>query len=73
LARRATLSLPGGIAHALAGVVHDYMQVKADVRQPLVFAAVLAVLLGYRLLDCWRRRQPAPATTAKPKAEAKSV
>ena len=35
---------------AVAGVIHYYMQVKADVRQPLVFAAVLAILLGYRLL-----------------------
>src|SRR3954469_13694763 len=35
---------------AIAGVVHYYMQVKADVRQPLVFAAVLAILLGYRLV-----------------------
>ena len=35
---------------AVAGVIHYYMQVKADVRQPLVFAAVLAILLGYRLM-----------------------
>ena len=38
----------------IAGVVHYYMQVKADVRQPLVFAGVLAVLLGYRLFNYWR-------------------
>lgn len=41
---------------AIAGVVHYYMQVKADARQPLAFAAVLAVLLGYRLLSYWRRK-----------------
>ncbi len=35
---------------AVAGVLHYYMQVKADVRQPLVFAAVLAILLGYRMV-----------------------
>jgi DMSO/TMAO reductase YedYZ heme-binding membrane subunit len=35
---------------AIAGATHYYMQVKADVRQPLVFAGVLAVLLGYRLI-----------------------
>ena len=54
---------------AIAGVIHYYMQVKADVRQPLVFAAVLAVLLGYRLVVYWRQRKPAPAATpaAKPK------
>jgi DMSO/TMAO reductase YedYZ heme-binding membrane subunit len=55
---------------AVAGVIHYYMQVKADVRQPLVFAAVLAVLLGYRLAIYWQQRKPAhgsvPATkTAK--------
>jgi len=54
---------------AVCGVIHFYMQVKADVRLPLVFAAVLAVLLGYRLMGYWRRPKPmtpAPAV-AKPK------
>jgi sulfoxide reductase heme-binding subunit YedZ len=57
---------------AIAGVIHYYMQVKADVRQPLVFAALLAVLLGWRLLNYWRQRKLAPAATAavKPKLEA---
>ena len=56
---------------AIAGVIHYYMQVKADVRQPLVFAAVLAVLLGYRLVNYWRQRKPpAPAPVVKPKAAA---
>jgi sulfoxide reductase heme-binding subunit YedZ len=36
---------------AIAGVIHYYMQVKADVRQPLAFIGVLCLLLGYRLLD----------------------
>ena len=43
---------------AIAGVIHYYMQVKADVRQPLVFAAVLAVLLGWRLVQYWQRPSP---------------
>jgi len=57
---------------ALGGVIHYYMQVKADVRLPLVFVAVLTVLLGYRLLEAWRQRKPALATTAsaKPKSGA---
>jgi len=57
---------------AIAGVIHYYMQVKADVRQPLVFAAVLAVLLGWRLLNYWRQRKLAPVATAavKPTLEA---
>jgi sulfoxide reductase heme-binding subunit YedZ len=35
---------------AIAAVVHYYLLVKADVRLPIAFAMVLAVLLGYRLL-----------------------
>ena len=38
----------------VAGVVHYYMQVKADVRQPLVFMALLGLLLGYRVVAYWR-------------------
>jgi len=33
---------------AAAGVFHYYLLVKSDVRKPLLFAAVVAVLLGYR-------------------------
>ena len=51
---------------AIAGVVHYYMQVKADVRQPLAFAAVLAVLLGYRLVVYWQQRKPAAVSAVKP-------
>jgi sulfoxide reductase heme-binding subunit YedZ len=46
---------------AICGVIHYYMQVKADVRQPLVFAAVLSVLLAWRLVVYWQRPKPAPA------------
>lgn len=35
---------------AIAGVIHYYWLVKADVRQPLRYAAVLSLLLGYRLV-----------------------
>jgi sulfoxide reductase heme-binding subunit YedZ len=54
---------------AIAGVIHYFMQVKADVRQPLAFAAVLAILLGWRLLEYWRQRKPAkpePKRAAQP-------
>lgn len=37
---------------AALGVWHYYWQVKADVREPLVYTAILAVLLGWRI---WRR------------------
>jgi DMSO/TMAO reductase YedYZ heme-binding membrane subunit len=36
---------------AAAGVLHYYLLVKADTRQPLAFAAVLAALLVYRILN----------------------
>ena len=35
---------------AIAGVIHYLWLVKADIRKPLEYGAVLAVLLGYRLL-----------------------
>ena len=53
----------------IAGVIHYYMQVKADVRQPLVFAALLAILLGYRLVVHWRRPKPMPTATSAAKQE----
>ena len=56
-----------------AGVIHYYMQVKADVRQPLVFAAVLAILLGYRLdglLAAPQARAGGNPANVKPKTEA---
>ncbi len=55
---------------AVAGVVHYYMLVKADVSQPVAFAVALAVLLGYRLVAHYLRLRSAyyklrsdPATT----------
>jgi sulfoxide reductase heme-binding subunit YedZ len=41
-------------ASACAGVVHYLWLVKADLRPPLLYAAVLALLLGYRLWHSWR-------------------
>jgi sulfoxide reductase heme-binding subunit YedZ len=35
---------------ALLGVWHFYWQEKIDVREPLVYAAILAALLGYRFV-----------------------
>jgi methionine sulfoxide reductase heme-binding subunit len=41
---------------AILGVWHYYWQVKADVREPLIYAAIVAVLLGWR---AWKlRRSP---------------
>lgn len=39
-------------AIAALGVWHYWWQVKQDIREPLIYAAILATLLGYRL---WRR------------------
>lgn len=43
------------------GCVHYWWQVKADVREPLVYAAIAAVLLGWRLYRALRRRRRALA------------
>ena len=52
---------------AIAGVVHYYMQVKADLRQPLAFAGVLSILLAHRLAVYWHRPKPGPAATTAPR------
>jgi methionine sulfoxide reductase heme-binding subunit len=50
----------------IAGVVHYYLLVKSDIRLPLMYAAILAVLLGYRVIKSMRtpRRVAAPRTPA---------
>ena len=46
---------------AIAGVIHYWMSVKADIRKPFAFAVALAILLGYRLIadyvPTFRRKQ----------------
>ncbi len=37
----------------IAGVIHFYWLVKADIRRPVQYGAVLALLLGYRLVVKW--------------------
>jgi len=43
---------------AIAGVVHFYWLVKADTRRPVQYGAILALLLGYRLIALWTQRWP---------------
>jgi sulfoxide reductase heme-binding subunit YedZ len=46
-------------AIAILGVWHYYWQTKRDVTEPLIYAAILALLLGYRVVHSWRKRQAA--------------
>ncbi|MCA1632925.1 MAG: sulfoxide reductase heme-binding subunit YedZ [Acidobacteria bacterium] len=41
---------------AIAGVLHFYLLVKSDTRKPIIFAVVLAVLLGYRVFTAYSKR-----------------
>jgi len=41
---------------AILGVIHYFWKVKADLREPGIFAGVLAVLLGYRLVTALMER-----------------
>lgn len=43
------------------GAVHYWMMVKADIRLPMLHAAILAVLLGYRALAATQGRTPPPS------------
>lgn len=60
-------------AAAILGVLHYYMLVKSDVRQPLAFAAVLGMLLGFRITPTSRltanRKVAGRNTAGHPKAE----
>jgi sulfoxide reductase heme-binding subunit YedZ len=46
---------------AIAGVIHYYWLVKSDIRLPLLYAAIVAVLLGFRLIMALRGRSAKPA------------
>ena len=55
-------------AAAILGCVHFWWQVKADIREPLVYAAIAALLLGWRLQHYWRRRPAAPTARSDSRA-----
>ena len=40
----------------ILGVVHFYLQVKADITQPVIYGAILAVLLGFRVYKKYRKQ-----------------
>jgi len=49
---------------AILGVAHFFMAVKKDIREPLVYAAVLALLLGWRVWEARRSRLQGASTPA---------
>lgn len=51
---------------AALAVWHFYWQVKRDVREPLLYVGMLALLLAYRLLRWRARRAPRAAPAAAP-------
>jgi sulfoxide reductase heme-binding subunit YedZ len=48
---------------AILGVWHFYWQVKKDIREPLIYAGILAVLLGYRAVRAWQKKRAHPVTS----------
>jgi sulfoxide reductase heme-binding subunit YedZ len=53
---------------AVAGVVHYWWLVKADIRHPQAYAVVVGALLAFRLLWAMRTRSPVPARPATGRA-----
>jgi sulfoxide reductase heme-binding subunit YedZ len=51
-------------ATAVLGVVHYWWLVKADIRRPLTYAAVVVVLLAFRVY--WKRAQGVPPHAIEP-------
>jgi sulfoxide reductase heme-binding subunit YedZ len=50
---------------AILGIWHYYWQVKADVREPLIYAGIAAVLLGWRVWKRIRSRAWAQASNSR--------
>lgn len=51
---------------AILGVVHYWLLVKADISEPLLFAVILALLLGYRIVTQYQSQQT-PAVSPIPR------
>jgi sulfoxide reductase heme-binding subunit YedZ len=58
---------------AVAGVIHFYWQVKSDVHIPLEYAAIMAILLGWRLYVWFSERGRKPAQGAPARKEPTTV
>jgi sulfoxide reductase heme-binding subunit YedZ len=56
-------------AAAVLGVIHYYWLVKSDVRKPLMYGAIVAILLAWRLVDWfWKQRRTAVGPAGQQRA-----
>jgi methionine sulfoxide reductase heme-binding subunit len=51
---------------AIAGVIHFYWKVKSDVREPLFYGALVAILLLWRLGDWYFKRRSTAGVKLSP-------
>ncbi|MCU1335122.1 MAG: Ferric reductase domain protein transrane component, N-terminal domain [Bryobacterales bacterium] len=56
---------------AIAGVIHYWWLVKSDIRKPLMYAAIVTLLLGYRVVSWMRKRKPVAEGTSQPTVSAR--
>ena len=49
------------------GIWHYYWQVKADIREPLIYLGLLAVLLAWRARSAWLKRKSRQVPAASPR------
>ena len=49
------------------GIWHYYWQVKADIREPLIYLGLLALLLAWRARSAWLRRRSRQVPAASPR------
>lgn len=52
---------------AALGIWHYYWQVKADIREPLIYLGLLALLLAWRARSAWLRRRSRQVPAASPR------
>jgi sulfoxide reductase heme-binding subunit YedZ len=55
---------------AIAGVIHYWWLVKSDIRLPLMYAAIVTLLLGYRVIAWMRRPKPVAGRAPQPTVSA---
>jgi sulfoxide reductase heme-binding subunit YedZ len=58
---------------AIAGVIHYFWLVKSDIHLPLEYAAVMAILLGWRVYDHYSKPHSRAAVPVSPRKEQASV